>query len=141
MEQELKSIKGQCLCGKVTFVVNGAVSSFHLCHCSRCRHSTGSAHAANIFTKPENISWITGKEDIQRFELPSAKSWTKQFCRICGSGLPYINRAGTFLVIPAGSLEGEIGLEADDRIFWDSKAKWVETISDKPKFTKYPDKF
>ncbi|NQU63576.1 MAG: GFA family protein [SAR324 cluster bacterium] len=78
---------------------------------------------------------------IQRFELPSAERWAKQFCKICGSGLPYISRAGTHLVIPAGSLDGEIGVQPDDSIFWNSRAEWVETKSDKPKFPEYPDKF
>jgi len=44
-------------------------------------------------------------------------------------------------VIPAGSLDGEIGVQPDDSIFWNSRAEWVETKSDKPKFPEYPDKF
>ena len=123
------------------FIVSGEISSFHICYCSRCRHSTGSVHASNIFTSPENIIWITGKESIQRFKLETAKSWAKQFCKICGSGVPYINRAGTHLVIPAGSLNSEIELEPDDKIFCDSRPKWIESIAVKPEFALYPDKF
>ena len=141
MERELKNVTGQCLCGSVTFKVDGPISSFHICYCSRCRHSTGSAHASNIFTQPENISWLSGSDLIQRFELPTAKSWSKQFCKICGSGLPYVNRAGTFLVIPAGSLNDDIQLSPDDKIFCEERCKWVEAIQDAPEFSGPPNIF
>lgn len=141
MIRQLKEARGQCLCGEVGFVINGSVSSFHICYCSRCRRSTGSAHASNIFTNPENITWLSGQDFIQRFELASAKSWAKQFCSICGSGLPYINRSGTHLVVPAGSLDSELDIEPDDKIFCQSRSRWIETITSKTEFPQYPDKF
>ncbi|WP_416307793.1 GFA family protein [Neptunicella sp. SCSIO 80796] len=140
MGQEFKQATGQCLCGAVKYIVNGEISSFHICYCSRCRHSTGSAHASNIFTKPENIKWLCGLDNVQRFELQTAKSWTKQFCKQCGSGLPYINRSGTFLVIPAGSLDEDIEIQPDDRIFCDDRAQWIEGIHRSPEFPALPTK-
>ncbi|MDF1624191.1 MAG: GFA family protein [Pseudohongiella nitratireducens] len=141
MEQKLNKASGQCLCGVVKFQVDGAVSSFHICYCSRCRHSTGTAHASNLFTKPANITWLSGKDCIQRFELESAKSWSKQFCKICGSGLPYINRAGTYLVVPAGSLNEDLGITPDDRIFCEDRRAWVGNIQGTPEFPAHPAKF
>ena len=96
-----------------------------MCHCNRCRHSTGTAHASNIFTAPDNITWHTGTENIRRFELPEAKRFAKQFCAKCGSLIPYVNRAGTALVIPAGSLISDPGVEPQDNIFWDERAPWL----------------
>lgn len=141
MSQEFKRASGQCLCGAITYEVNGEISSFHICYCSRCRHSTGSAHASNIFTKPENITWKSGEEFIQRFELASAKSWAKQFCKVCGSGVPYINRSGTFLVVPAGSLNEDLQINPDDRIFCEERCAWVTHIQSSPEFAAHPDKF
>ena len=141
MNKKLKDVEGQCVCGAVTFSISGEVSSFHLCYCSRCRQSSGSAHASNIFTKPENITWNSGKDFVQRFELATAKHWATQFCKACGSSLLYLNRTGNFLVVPAGSLTSAFDLAPDDKIFCDSKAKWTESISGLPKFPGYPDKF
>ena len=141
MVQEFKQVSGQCLCGGIKFEIDGEISSFHICYCSRCRHSTGSAHASNIFTAPKNISWISGGDLIQRFELASAKSWAKQFCKVCGSGVPYINRSGTFLVVPAGSLNENIQIKPDDKIFCDDRCAWVENIQDCPEFPALPGKF
>ena len=141
MSRMLKEATGRCLCSAVTFVINGEVSSFHLCYCSRCRRSTASAHASNIFTQPNNIEWLSGKNHIQRYELATAKSWAKQFCKICGSGLPYINRSGTFLVVPAGSLDDDHDLVPDDRIFCQSRAAWIDGIETLTEFPQLPDKF
>ena len=38
---------GKCLCGVVQFRISGEFESFFLCHCSRCRKDSGSAHSAN----------------------------------------------------------------------------------------------
>lgn len=141
MNREFQQVSGRCLCGAVKFSLSGAATSFHLCYCSRCRHSTGSAHASNIFSQPDNITWLCGKDNIQRFELPSAKSWAKQFCKTCGSGLPYVNRSGTHLVIPAGSLDDEISFEPDDKIFCDARTNWVNSIPEKREFPGLPDQF
>jgi len=39
-------IPGSCLCGGVRFAIAKAVGPFELCHCRRCRKSSGSAWAA-----------------------------------------------------------------------------------------------
>jgi len=41
-------IKGECLCGAVQFEVASVVGPFELCHCNRCRKSSGSAYAAIV---------------------------------------------------------------------------------------------
>lgn len=68
------------------FVIPGQPQHvIHLCHCSRCRKSTGTAHVSNIFTPAENIKWSSGKNNLKRFELSDAKSFSKQVCINCGS--------------------------------------------------------
>jgi hypothetical protein len=138
MINTLNAVSGSCLCGAVSFVINGPVSAFHLCHCSRCQQSTGSAFAANLFTLPDAITWQRGEDQIKRFELPRAKHWTHQFCMNCGSGLPYLNRSGNFLVVPAGCLHDQPELTPDDRIFWSERAPWVDAVEQTPAFDRYP---
>jgi len=133
MSKKLNNVAGSCLCGSVKYQVFGEVDAFYLCHCSRCRRSTGTAHVANIFTQPENIEWLAGEELIRRYELPEAKSFAKQFCANCGSGVPYVNRAGTKLVIPAGGLTEPIAFAPNDIIFWESRAEWYEQGMKVPK--------
>src|SRR5262249_33599260 len=42
--------QGSCLCGGVTFVVEGEPLRVQNCHCQRCRKARGTAHASNLFT-------------------------------------------------------------------------------------------
>jgi len=126
MVNTLLNCRGGCLCGAVAFVISGDVSQFHQCHCRRCRKSTGTAHASNIFTTPKGINWLSGELSIARYELPGAKFYIKAFCSHCGSPVPVISKNGKVLVVPAGSLESPIDFSPDDNVFWASRAEWTE---------------
>ena len=41
-------IQGGCLCGGIRFQVTNVVGPLELCHCPRCRKTTGSAFAATV---------------------------------------------------------------------------------------------
>jgi hypothetical protein len=84
-----EAIKGACLCGRVQYQVSGPFDAFHLCHCSQCRRSTGSAHAANIFTSEDRLEWLAGEEFIKRYTPDEADVISKCFCTHCGSLVPY----------------------------------------------------
>ena len=82
MNQE---INGACLCGKVKYAVTGPFDQFHICHCSQCRRSTGSAHASNIFTRKDRLRWISGEELTKRYDPEEPGVISKAFCTHCGS--------------------------------------------------------
>ena len=101
-----KPIRGGCLCGRVQYEVTGPFDAFHLCHCSQCRHSTGSAHAANIFTSEDRLTWLAGKDLVKRYIPDKAGVISKCFCSHCGSLVPYTSLSRGRLIIPAGSYNG-----------------------------------
>ena len=131
-------ITGGCLCGKVRFKVKGPFDRFHLCFCSRCRKITGSAHAANIFTTPDRITWLSGEGATRRYELPEAARFFKVFCSECGSAVPGITRDGKILLIPAGSLEGDPGIRPQSGIFWKDRAVWYDDGLSAQRYDAYP---
>jgi hypothetical protein len=135
-----KTIPGSCLCGNVRFEVTGPFSAFHMCHCSRCRKSTASAHASNIFAAPENIAWLSGEEKIKRFDLPSAKRFSKCFCTDCGSSVPYASRNGKMVIIPAGLMDKDPDIFPQDNIFWGNRAPWYDNGLKAQRFKGYPKK-
>ncbi|NVK12403.1 MAG: GFA family protein [Gammaproteobacteria bacterium] len=138
MLKNLNHVSGQCLCGAIQYQVSGEVNAFHQCHCSRCRLSTGTAFAANIFTKPGNIRWLSGEFSIVRYELASAKYFIKAFCSHCGSPVPVVTRNGKSLMIPAGSLSSTIDISPDDNIFWNDRASWFDAGREVDCFAEYP---
>jgi hypothetical protein len=128
---------GSCLCGQVRFEVHGAVEKFFLCHCEYCRKDTGSAHAANLFASTASLKWISGHEKVTEFNLPSTRH-TKCFCSICGSALPNKQRDAALLVVPAGSLDGEIRIRPDAHIFVASRASWDLGLDGVQAFMRFP---
>ena len=87
-------LHGSCLCGAVRYRVQGPFMRFVHCHCSRCRKATGSGHATNLIAEAANLEWIAGRDQTQRFDLPSAKSFATAICRTCGSPVPRLSRDG-----------------------------------------------
>jgi len=121
-----ETISGACLCGRVRYQVSGPFDVFHLCHCSQCRRSTGSAHAANIFTSPDRLEWIAGADLVKRYTPEQPDVISKCFCTHCGSLVPYTSLHSGKLIIPAGSLSEPPGIVPDDNIFWRDRADWYD---------------
>lgn len=127
---------GSCLCQKVTFEVVGEFNVFYLCHCSRCRKQTGSAHAANLFSKTAQFTWLSGRESVHTFRL-SGTRFTKSFCTTCGSTLPTVGESGKVLV-PAGSLDCTLDIKPNGHIFMGSKANWDQDFEKVAQFDGFP---
>lgn len=86
--------KGSCLCGAVTFEVEGDLPPPDACHCSKCRKHSGHYFASTDVPKDrlkvtgaDNVSWYHSSEKVRR-----------GLCSICGSSLffdpPHLNWIG-----------------------------------------------
>ena len=126
----IESARGSCLCGAVAFRIEGAVKLFQYCHCSRCRKSSGSAHAANIFVPADQLVFEQGQELLRRYELPTAKYWCSAFCATCGARLPWLTRNGKAYVVPAGSLDDDPGARPTRNVHFASRGPWYLAASD-----------
>jgi len=117
---------GTCLCGAVTYKATGPFIRFFFCHCSRCRKSTGTAHAANAFTRATNVEFTSGQDKVKIYKLPEAKDFSRAFCTECGSPVPYTASEGKVSVIPVGSITNFDARKVDAQQHWDSRAAWYE---------------
>ena len=129
-----KSFKGSCLCGAVSYQFHGPEYVFQYCHCSRCRKFTGSAHATNIIVAPDQFEWLTGADQVGRFEHPEAKHFATCFCRQCGSSLPWAAQSGGAVVIPAGTLDEDPEIRPSQNIFWKNRVAWREAVESLPHY-------
>lgn len=134
------TFEGGCLCGRVQYEVNGPFKAFHICHCSQCRRSTGSAHASNIFTTEDNIKWLSGEDQVRRYDPEEPGVISKAFCTHCGSLVPYLSAKSGLLIIPAGGLRDDPGIKPQDNIFWKDRADWYDTVATAPRFDGFPKK-
>jgi len=132
------TLSGGCLCGEVTYQVNHQFDKFYICHCRQCQQLTGSAFAANIFTDPENIEWLSGQKEISNYNHPS-RGFSKAFCSKCGSALPFLNKSGQSIIIPAGSLCEPVEYIPDANIFVSEEAHWLKAGLSAEKFDHFPE--
>ena len=121
----MSTITGSCLCGAVQFELEDEFAMFRWCHCNECRKATGSAHASNLFTRPDNINWHCGEEQIKRFDLPG-QVFSNAFCTACGANVPYVSLSGKALIVPAGSLDRDPVKPDSENIFWSERAGWYD---------------
>jgi hypothetical protein len=135
-----KIVNGSCLCGEVAYEIEEPFKIFQYCHCSRCRKFTGSAHASNLFVPPEQFKWTRGEKFVGRYEHPEAKYFASNFCKQCGSSLPWAVQGGKNIVVTAGTLDGDPGIKPMWNIFWKSKAPWLEETCNLPKYDEFPEK-
>lgn len=131
-------IRGGCLCRAIRFEVARFVGPFEFCHCPRCRKAFGSAFAALIGVKAEDVSWLSGRTEIQRFEAPIRKyppGFRTAFCGRCGSPMPVFDDGDDWFEIPAGVLDDDPRLRPDRHIFVECGSAWYEIRDDLPRFT------
>jgi hypothetical protein len=118
-------VRGSCLCGTVRYEVDPVPLRFLRCHCGRCRRTTGSAYACNLYVEPSHFRWTAGTHAIVRFDLPEARSFSNEFCRRCGSSLPHATRSRGEWVVLTGTLDDDPGCRLEGDIFLEDRAAWV----------------
>ncbi|WP_227426381.1 GFA family protein [Roseibaca sp. Y0-43] len=127
---------GSCLCGAVRFRIEGAFEAFFLCHCTRCRKDSGSAHAATLFASQARLVWLSGETCVRTYHLPGTRHG-KCFCGRCGSALPLLAKDGT-LAVPAGSLDTPVSTSPDAHICCASRAEWDRGLDKVPRIDGLP---
>jgi len=134
----MKKIKGDCLCGAVSFEVVNTFEKLFLCSCDQCRQITGSAFASNLFVSIEGFDWLGGADDIINYQMPG-RDISKSFCRVCGSGVPWANGNGTKMIVPAGSLSEPANVVERVRIFASELPSWASDLEQVSTHAKFPE--
>lgn len=115
-------MNGRCLCGAVTFSLEGPVRNVLICHCSLCRRAGTLAGAYTSVTtdtfhlgESDGLAWYSDENGRER-----------GFCERCGATL-FWRGASDAISVSAGALDGELRVGA--HIFVDSAAGW-EAVPD-----------
>ncbi len=128
---------GSCLCGSIKFKMEGEFQKFFLCHCSRCRKSSGTAHCSNLFAPGGKLTWLSGQE-LLSFYRHEDTNFARNFCSKCSSLMPVYVEARDIVATPAGCLDSDVDITPQAHIFTDSKGNWDEVLNDIPAFEKMP---
>jgi hypothetical protein len=123
-----------CLCGDVTWEIDGPLEWMSHCHCSRCRKAHGALFATYVAAPAAGFR-LHGSEHIGRWE--SSPGFFRCFCGRCGSVVPGDPFEGR-VFLPAGNFDEDPGIRPLAHIFVASKVPWFEIRDALPCFETYP---
>lgn len=119
--------KGSCLCGALTYEIEGEPDGVWVCHCSNCRKASGSIGNTIVVVPRERFHWLTGEDHRVTHELRPTYSITR--CKTCGTPLPAEeDEANVYLT--AGTLDDPLGAGIKAHIFHGSRPDWDHDTED-----------
>lgn len=128
-------MKASCLCGQVSFTIEGDFDYMGYCHCGECQKFSGSANAAFGGVKKDRVT-IEGEEHIAYFEKYEGSRLG--FCKHCGSSLLSEKVHWDTTNIRLGLLDDKPSRNPDYHVYVGSKAPWHHWQDDLPKFDELP---
>ena len=119
---------GHCLCGDVSYVVDGPVFNAWNCHCWRCRRWTGH-HTLAVSRCLRSDFRLVSDGTLAWHHPADDPNVAYGFCRNCGSSLfwkvsegPQYEMESTFIC--AGTLDAPTGLHTERSVFTDDAADY-----------------
>lgn len=128
-------IEGSCCCGGVRFRLTSEPSMLGTCHCSRCRKAGASAI---VFVKKEDLTWISGKEQVALYKPEPPYKYGRCFCKVCGTSLGEILSEEDSFPIAANALDTAFAARNTFHEFVGEKPDWYEICDDAPQSEGHP---
>ncbi|MGA0601468.1 GFA family protein [Caulobacter sp. KR2-114] len=120
----MATINGGCLCGAVSYTVEGEPIFVGHCACQNCQRSTGASHST-VAAYPEPQVTIRGTTTSYQGVGDSGQPTTHEFCPTCGSRL--FTRASVMpnvVMIAVGTMEPDAPLEPSMLIYGKRRRAW-----------------
>jgi hypothetical protein len=131
-------LEGGCLCGAVRFSGEAEPVLQVKCHCTDCRRTAGSGHAAMIGVPEGSISF-SGRITNFRSRADSGRQITRGFCSTCGSGICAQPEAAAGLVfVRASALDDPDQFTPQMAVWTASATSWDAMTAGIPSFPKSP---
>ena len=128
--------KGSCLCGTITYRIEGDLSDFGYCHCTSCRKASGSAHGANAGIDRTNFELSDPSRALREYE--SSRGKFRAFCSNCGSPIyAYLKKTPESIRVRLGTLDTPFTKQAQAHTFVADKAPWEVINDDLPQFDEW----
>ena len=120
--------KGSCLCGAVSFEVEGDLPTPDACHCSQCRKQSGHYWASTEVDR--SALTIRGEDKIVWYQ--SSEKIRRGFCSVCGSVLFWDPAHRDWIAIAMGAFEAPTGTRLGKHIFTADKGDYYEIADGLP---------
>ena len=126
--------KGSCLCGAVTFEVEGDLAGPDACHCTKCRKHSGHFFASTDV--PRSAVMIRGEEKVSWYQ--SSEKARRGFCSTCGSSLFWDPLFRDWIGIAMGAFDGPTETRLHVHIFVADKSDYYDVADGVEQFDEVP---
>ena len=126
--------RGSCLCGTVSFTVDGDLPKGTACHCSMCRKASGN-YEAGVDVEKSAVT-ISGEENITWFR--SSEKARRGFCATCGSPLFFDMLGGERIGLNLGAFDGPTGVKVSEHIYVADKGDYYDLLDGAPQHRTVP---
>lgn len=130
-------MRGECLCGTVSFEVDVTSLRLYRCHCSLCRRQSGTASSLAGIVSNRQFRWLSGEETVSSWQRPSG--FRTDFCSTCGCPVPNPLRTTSKTWVPAGLFEEDAAIAVAVDIYTGSMAPWDPTVLVDARFEALPE--
>ena len=118
---------GRCLCGAVTYELDGDLIATAICHCQHCQRQSGGAFSVNLVAHESQLA-VTG--ELTTYEETGEHGDNvyvrRRFCGSCGS--PIVSElaltAGV-IAVKAGSLDDTSDVNPTVEVWCVDRQPWV----------------
>lgn len=121
-------LKGSCLCGAVSFEIDGPILSSDACHCRECRKQSGHFWASADIAR-ESLS-VDGADQLTWFQ--ASERVRRGFCSTCGAFLFWDPIGKDHIAVAMGALDAPTGVELEKHIFVAEKGDYYEIADGLP---------
>ncbi len=125
---------GSCLCGAVTFDVDGDLPGPDACHCTSCRKHSGHVFASTDV--PRSAVTIRGEDKIGWYQ--SSEKARRGFCSICGSSLFWDPLHRDWIGIAMGAFDAPTETRLHVHIFTAEKGDYYDISDGVEQFDQLP---
>lgn len=132
------SMTGRCLCGQVSYVVEGEPMLTAICHCRHCQRQAGTAFSIIVAVAADAVS-ITGATKSFADKADSGAIVLRRFCPECGSPLfSALPTAPEVVYVKAGTLDNPTEVRPQIQIWCKSAQPWLTLDPGLPQFPENP---
>src|SRR5688572_32718333 len=115
---------GRCLCGSVTYSIEGEPVIVAHCHCADCQRLSGSGHTTGAMFRGDQVE-VRGAVSEYALNSESGSIVTRSFCAKCGSPLFGRNtRMPAYVTVSVGTFDDPNSVSPQVVIFSRSRRHW-----------------
>ena len=114
---------GSCLCGGVSFEIEGELEPIQVCHCQQCRKAQGGPFVTVIPVAVSAFRVVSGEQLLKAYESSPGKE--RVFCCNCGSPVFSRRQALPDVVrVRVGLINEPLAVRPASHAYTGSKCNW-----------------